>query len=89
MHAPQRLLADESLQTLDAESELAQGQRALVTQTASPQTRKVLIGGVVRTIDNPQILASPAFHGGLGQTSTAAHDEIVRLDHHALAAPAP
>src|SRR6266849_3910180 len=88
MDPAQRLPADESLQSLDAESEFAEGEGSLVTQTSVSQSRDVFVGSVIRAIDDPQILSAPALHGGLGKATLATQDEVKRLHDHTFAAPA-
>ena len=61
VHAVKRLMRDEALEGLNAEAELAEGKRALVTETARPQPGQVSLSGVLRAVDDAQILASPAF----------------------------
>jgi hypothetical protein len=48
MDPAQRFLAGETLQALDAQGELPQGQGALVAQAPIAQPGEVLLGGVVR-----------------------------------------
>ena len=86
--AAQRLAADEPLQALDSKGELAERQGALAGQAARTEPLQVFGGGVVRAVDDPQVLPPPALDGGLHQAARAARDEVQRLDHHALAAPA-
>ena len=56
VHAAQRLAPNESLERFDAECELAQRQRPLCGETALPETIQVLRKGVLRTIDDPEII---------------------------------
>lgn len=78
MDSPQRFPSDESLQALNSEGELAKGKRPFVAQTAMPQAREIFIGGVVRAIDDPQILRPAALHGGLGESLLSSKDEVQR-----------
>src|SRR5206468_2294741 len=87
MHPAQRLPADETLQALDAQGELPESEGPLVAQAPVAQPGDVLLRGVVRAVDDPQILPTSALHGGLGETPLAPEDEVDWLDHHTLAAP--
>src|SRR5260370_7258621 len=42
---------------------------------------------MLRSVDNAQVFRSPAFKSGLHYAALSPHDEIQRLDHHALPAP--
>src|SRR5206468_634302 len=83
--AVQRLLAREALQRLHAQRELAQRQRALGPQAAAAQPRQVLGQGVLRAIDDAQVLAAAALQGRLGQAARACCDEVERLHDHPFA----
>jgi hypothetical protein len=85
MHSSQWLVTHETLQPLDAESELADSGRTLASETARSKPRKVLVRGVFRAVDDPQVLSTPAFHSRLGEASFAAQNEAERFDHHAFA----
>src|SRR5688500_19483266 len=76
VHAPQRLLAREALQRFDAERELAQRQRPLCPEPARAEALDVRRRGVLRTVNDAQVLAPPAFDGGLHEPARAAHDEL-------------
>src|SRR5881628_1156726 len=52
--APQWFAADESLQRLDAQRKLAQGEGALGSHAAAAEPGQVRLGGVLRAIDDPQ-----------------------------------
>jgi hypothetical protein len=82
MDLAQRLLADESLQSLDAESEFAEGEGSLMAQTSNSQPSDVFVGCVIRAIDDPQILSAPALGGRLGKATFATEDEIERFHDH-------
>src|SRR5947208_4731713 len=72
----QRLPAGEPLQALDAEGELAQGEGALVAQAPVPKSGQVPVGGVVRAVDEPQVLPPPTLHSGLDQPTLTPEDEV-------------
>ena len=59
--------ADEPLQAFDAQGELAQGERPLCAPGRGSATGAGSRSGVVRAVDDPQVLAAPALHGGLGK----------------------
>ena len=80
MDPPERLPADEALQALDAQGELPEGQGPLVPQAPAPQPGNVLLGGVVRAVDDPQVLSAPALHGGLGKAPPPPQDEVELAD---------
>ena len=65
-----------------------QGQRPLARQAPRSQPGEVLVGRVVRAVDDPQVLPPAALHGRLDQPPLAPDDEVERLDDHAFAAPA-
>ena len=79
MDAPERLAAHEALQRLDAQGELADGEAALGVQAALTQALQVVRLGVVRAVDDAQVLASTAFERGLSETARPARDELQRL----------
>ena len=68
-----------------AERELSQGQRAFRAQASLLQPREMFQRGVVRPIDDTQILTPTALHGWLEQALRAARHEVERLDDHPLA----
>src|SRR6267142_2128729 len=85
VHAAKRFVANESLEGFDAKGEFSQGERSLAAGAAIAEARKMLVGGVVRPIDDSQILAAAALHGRLDKALAAAHDKFQRLDDHAFA----
>src|SRR5437764_4832338 len=87
MDAAQRLTADEPLQCLDAERELTKGERPLPAHAARSEALQVLRRGVLRAVDNPQVLAAAALDRRLHQSAAAAGDELYGLHHHAFATP--
>src|SRR5438270_3992705 len=84
MNPSQRFFPHEPLQAFDAERELAERQRPLLTEATVSQTSKVFVRAVVGPINDPQIFAATALHSRLGEASAAPHDKVQRLDHHAL-----
>src|SRR5262249_10944035 len=48
----QRLASHKSLQSLDAERELAKGERPLAAETAAAKTSKIRLGRVIGTVDD-------------------------------------
>lgn len=54
MHASERLVANETIQTFDAERELAQCERALGRQSARAQSFEMLGKCVLRSVDDAQ-----------------------------------
>src|SRR5262249_22214791 len=72
---PERFALNESLQSLDSERKLAKRKRPLAGQPPLAKASQVLRQRVLRAIDDPEVLASTAFHGGLEQASrTACHE---------------
>jgi len=72
MHAPQRLAAHKSLQTLDPQRKFAQRQRAVwppIHASASAGDSPLVI---LRAINDPQIFTSTAFDRRLNQPPFAA-----------------
>ncbi|GAA3040501.1 hypothetical protein GCM10020000_18780 [Streptomyces olivoverticillatus] len=89
MDPPQRLARRQPVQRLQAERVLAQGEGALVPEVAYPELGQVLRAGVLRAVDDPQVLPAPALHAGLDELAALpAHMGPERLDDHALAAAA-
>src|SRR5438105_3371629 len=87
VHTPKRLLRHEPLQRLQPQRELARGQRPLGAHAAGPQPLQVLSRGVLRAIDDPQVLPPAALQRGLNETPLrVARHEVARLDDHAVAA---
>src|SRR5688572_16876648 len=60
VNAPERFSLDEPLEAFDPQRELPQGQRSLTRQTPLPQSLEVLGQGVLRPVNDPQILAPAA-----------------------------
>src|SRR5436190_11745151 len=80
--AAQRLAADEALERLDPEGKLPDGQGALRAEAALAEALQVLLGSVLRAVDDAEVLAAPALHRGLHDPPLAAGDEGERLHHH-------
>ena len=59
VHPVQRLARDEALERLDAEGELAEGERALVAEAAFAEADEVRLGGVFGAVDDAEVLAGP------------------------------
>ena len=57
-----------------------------LVQTPLSQTRQVLGGRVLRTVDDPQVLPAPTLHRRLHRAAHPSTDEVIRLGHHAFAA---
>src|SRR5262249_28341444 len=87
MHSAQRLLANETLHSLDAQGEFAKGEGAFVAKAPVAEPGDVLLGGVVRAVYDSQVLSASALHGRLSEATMATEDEVEWLDDHALAAP--
>jgi hypothetical protein len=62
VHTSERLPLHKSLETLDPQGELAQRQRALSRKPALSQPFEVLGQGVLRSIDDPEVLAPAALY---------------------------
>src|SRR5262245_45651839 len=65
MHSAKRLLADEPLQPLKAEGELAESEGSFVAQPAIAQPGDVLVGSVVRAVNDTQVFSPTTLHGWL------------------------
>jgi hypothetical protein len=57
---PQRLAADETLQCLDTEGELADREQPLPAQTPRPEPAEVLFRRIIWPVGDPQVLPAPA-----------------------------
>src|SRR5687768_4868749 len=68
VHAVERLLRDESFEGLDAEGELSERERPLVAQPARAEAGEVGLGGVLRAVDDPEVLPAAALDAGLRQS---------------------
>src|SRR6266404_10837 len=55
VHTAERLPAHESLQTFNAQSELAHGQRAFRAQPTAAKPREILVCRILGAVDDPQI----------------------------------
>jgi hypothetical protein len=86
VHPPQRLPPGGPLQRLQPERVLAEGQAALSAEVAGAQPVEVLRPGVVRAVDDPQVLPPADLQPRLHQPAPAADEVGRRLDHHALTA---
>src|SRR5262245_13068947 len=86
MYATERFLPNEALQSFDAQGKLAEGQGPFLAQPAIAQPAEILVGRIIRSVDDAQVLAATALYRGLGKAPLAPVDETGRLDHHALAA---
>src|SRR6266540_929277 len=82
MDAAQRLAAGEAFQRLDAERELAHGEGAFGAETTAAQAVEVARLGILRAVDDAQVLTPAALHRGLDDATRAATDEIERLHYH-------
>ena len=80
----ERLLLDEAVERLEAEGELAKGERALGAQASLAQALEVLGERVLGTVDDAKVLAPAALESGLDQPPPRAHEEVERLDDHPL-----
>lgn len=86
MYASQRLVAHKTLQCLDTQRELPKRQRALCAQSTVPEPAHLLGPGVLRAVDDTEILPASALNCGLHQPTRAVYDEVKRLDNHAFTA---
>src|SRR5215211_1727747 len=84
--AAKRLVADESLEGLDAERELANRQRPLAAESACLQAVDVGGLGVLRPVDDAEVLPPARLERRLHEPAAPAGDELERLDDHPLAA---
>ncbi len=86
VHSVERLVPNESLRRLDAESELTDRKRALASEAAGSQAIDLAGVGVLGAVDDAQVLAASAFDARLNEAFAPLGDEAHRLDDHALAA---
>lgn len=97
VNAAKWLLADEALETLDAQSELAEGERALGAEAAATEAVEVRGLGVLGAVDDAEVLATAALERGLreaagprttkstGLTTIPSPPPFVISSHHAVA----
>src|SRR5215467_9992354 len=86
VHPPQRLAAGDPVEGFQAEGVLAQGQRALVCQSALAQPGQVRRLGVVRPVDDAQVLTAAHLQARLPEPFRPADQVRGWLDDHVLAA---
>src|SRR5215207_4348940 len=84
--AVERLSPGEPLQALDAEPELAHGERALAAEVARAQPLELAGVEVLGAVDDPQVLGPAALDPRLGDPLPTWGDELERLHHHPLPA---
>ncbi len=84
--AAQRLVAHAALAALDAERELAQGQRALGREAAPAQARQRTWRAVLGAVDDAQVLRPTALDRRLHESAPPVGDKLQWLNDHALAA---
>jgi len=78
VHAAQGLTGDEPLERLEPEGELAQREGALAAQRALAQALEGLRRGVLRPVDDPQVLVPAALEGRLGEALAPPGEEVAR-----------
>jgi hypothetical protein len=61
MHPPERFPSHKAFQGLDPQGELPQRQGPLDAEMTRPQALQLLRSGIFRAVDDPQVLAPPAF----------------------------
>src|SRR5207302_4391705 len=87
VHPEERFASHEPLQRLHPEGKLPRRQALLQTQRSSlAQSFEIARQVVLRTVDDPKVLATAALDPGLGEASPRSPDELHRLDDHALVA---
>ncbi len=87
MDAPQRLTGDQPVHCLQPQRVLAQRQRTLPAEIAVPQPVEIARLGVVRAVDDPQVLPAAHLQAGLRTPSLADRHQVgQRFHHHALTA---
>ncbi len=83
VHPVQRIAGDEAFHAFDSHSKFSEGETTFPLQTAGAEEFQVAREGVLGAVDNAQVLASPAFNGGLKDAALfASGDELARLDDH-------
>ena len=82
--APQRLARDESIEGFETQRVLARGERSLPPDAAVPQPRELAVEGVLRPVDDAEVLAAADLHAGLHPPVERPFAE--RLHDHAFAA---
>src|SRR5580698_10993567 len=86
VYAPERLAAGQPVDGFQPEGVLAQCQRALVAEAASTQSAEIVRLGVVRPVDDPEVLAAAHFEAGLHESPAATGQVRGGLDYRALPA---
>src|SRR4051794_31554404 len=85
--AIERLALDEALQRFHAKGELADGERTLGRETTTSEAFEVFGRGVLRAIDDAQVLWAATLDGRLSDPLRPLGDEVEGLYHHAFATP--
>src|SRR5690606_2930506 len=85
VYAVERLLFHKSVQRLQSERELAERQGPFWSKASCAKSLEVFFEGVLRAVDDAQVLPATALHSGLNQALLAAHEPLDRLHDHALA----
>src|SRR5690606_10152897 len=86
VYSTQRFAANETLQGFDTERELTQGKRTLGSEATIAESCEVRVARIVGAIDDAQVLASTALHGGLNESLLSLGDEVEWLYDHPFAA---
>ena len=86
VHPPQRFTRGHPVQRFQAERILAQRHRPLVRDVPLAQADQVRRLGVVRPVDDAQVLPAAHLDARLDQLPAGARQVRQRFDHHALAA---
>jgi hypothetical protein len=79
VHPVEGLVSTEPLECLDPESELSDGERALASEVAGSQAIDLVGVGVLGTVDEAEVLATPALNAGLHEAVAPLGDEIIGL----------
>jgi len=75
MHATQRLATNEAVQGFQAERELPQREPPLGAEAPFPQSLQLAGEGVLRPVDEPEILGATNLQRRLNETFGAASDK--------------
>src|SRR5271155_616172 len=86
VHAVERFARYKPLERLDAERELALGERSLEPKAPRAQPRQMPFSCVLRPVDDAQVLSTAALDAWLDQTLWTMVDYLLRLHNHPLAA---
>lgn len=86
MDAAERFAANEPFEGFDSQAKLPQGQRSFGRESALTSSDQIVVVGVIRPLEDPEIFSAAALDGRLHQSLFPARDELKLLEHHPFAA---